>query len=257
MKPQIGAQYFTIREFCQTLKDFDASCKKIHEIGYRTVQLSGIGNFTGEEVKEILNRYQLTAVCTHRNGENYLHHTEDEIAFHKTIDCKVAGIGIMPHFDPKVKITREQIKAFANSYRPVAEEMKKHDIVFAYHNHALEFAKIDGEYVFDILLQEMDCDNFQLILDVYWLAIAGIDPAKFIREHGKRIACVHLKDLKIVGKQAEFAEIGQGNLNWDDILSACEESGVAHAVVEQDTCEGDPFDSLKISYDYLHRKGLL
>ena len=47
MDKRIGAQYYTIRDFCGTLDDFDYSCKKISEIGYKTVQLSGIGDFSG------------------------------------------------------------------------------------------------------------------------------------------------------------------------------------------------------------------
>ena len=54
MALQIGAQYYTIRDFCQTLEDFRESCKKVAEIGYKTVQLSGIGDFKAEEIKPIL-----------------------------------------------------------------------------------------------------------------------------------------------------------------------------------------------------------
>ena len=66
---------------------------------------------------------------------------------------------------------------------------------------------------------------------------------------------VFFKDLKIADNQPHFAEIGQGNLEWDEIISACEEAGVEYALVEQDSCDGDPFDSLKISYDFLKEKG--
>ena len=90
---------------------------------------------------------------------------------------------------------------------------------------------------------------------MYWLAVAGINPAKFIRKYADSIACVHFKDLKIADNKPHFAEIGQGNLEWDEIISACEEAGIEYALVEQDSCDGDPFDSLKISYDFLKEKG--
>ena len=45
--------------------------------------------------------------------------------------------------------------------------------------------------------------------------------------------------------------VGAGNINWDEVIEACREANVPYAVVEQDTCDGDPFDSLKMSYDYL------
>ena len=249
MDKRIGAQYFTIRNFCQTIEDFDKSCKKIAEIGYKTVQLSGIGNFEATEIKPILDKYGLEAVCTHRPSKNYLENLDKEIEFHKTLGIKVCGLGSMPDFNAKP----ETVKKFVKNFTSVAEKLAEHGLVFAYHNHAFEFEKINGKYVFDIITEAST--NFKFILDVYWLAVAGINPAKFIRKYSDSIACVHFKDLKIADNQPHFAEIGQGNLEWDEIISACEEAGVEYALVEQDSCDGDPFDSLKISYDFLKEKG--
>ena len=38
---QIGAQFFTVRNQCQTLDDFALTLKKVADIGYKTVQISG------------------------------------------------------------------------------------------------------------------------------------------------------------------------------------------------------------------------
>lgn len=251
MDKRIGAQYYTIRDFCRTLEDFDASCKKVKEIGYKTVQLSGIGDFEGEDVKKILDKYDLIAVCTHRPPQNYLENIEKEIEFHKAIGCNVAGLGAMPQFSASY----EAIKEFGEQFTQVSEKLKEHGITFAYHNHSFEFEKIDGKYAFDAIIKSVKSDNFKLILDVYWLAYAGVNPAKFIREYSDKIACIHFKDLKIKENKPCYAEIGQGNLDWDEIISACNESEAEFALVEQDTCDGDPFESLKISYDFLKEKG--
>lgn len=251
MDKRIGAQYYTIRDFCKTLEDFDASCKKVSEIGYKTVQLSGIGDFAGEEVRKVLDKYNLKAVCTHRSPQNYLENIEKEIEYHKAIGCNVAGLGAMPGFNCEM----ETILSFGKNFTDVCEKLKENGITFAYHNHAFEFQKLDGRHAYDVLTENIKSDNFKLILDVYWLAVAGINPAKFIREHKDQIACIHFKDLKIVNNTPAFAEVGQGNLDWDDIIAACDESSAEFALVEQDICDGDPFESLKISYDFLSGKG--
>ena len=105
----------------------------------------------------------------------------------------------------------------------------------------------------------MSADNFGAILDVYWLSYAGVNPAKFIRDHKDNIACVHFKDLRITDNKPCYAEIGQGNIDWDDVISACEESNVEYALVEQDDnhMDNDPFKSLKMSYDFLKEKGIV
>ena len=67
---------------------------------------------------------------------------------------------------------------------------------------------------------------------------------------------VHLKDMAIKDGQQVFAEVGEGNLEWPEILQACREAGVEWYLVEQDTCQRDPFESLEISLRNLHRLGL-
>ena len=58
-----------------------------------------------------------------------------------------------------------------------------------------------------------------------------------------------MKDYIITEKnQPTFAGIGSGNLDWNGIVDAAESSGCQWFCVEQDTCPGDPFDSLAISF---------
>ena len=54
MSMQIGAQLFTVRDFCKDLESFSESLKKVAEIGYRVVQVSGSCAFEGEWLKEEL-----------------------------------------------------------------------------------------------------------------------------------------------------------------------------------------------------------
>ena len=63
--------------------------------------------------------------------------------------------------------------------------------------------------------------------------------------------------MKDYGVNAErkrvFAEIGSGNMNWDDIVPAAEEAGCRWFIVEQDNdwVDNDPFKSLKVSLRYI------
>jgi sugar phosphate isomerase/epimerase len=66
-----------------------------------------------------------------------------------------------------------------------------------------------------------------------------------------RVRILHLKDMKRTADGPTFAEIGQGNLNWQGILDVANAIGVRHCIVEQDQCDGDPLDSIRMSYEYL------
>ena len=58
------------------------------------------------------------------------------------------------------------------------------------------------------------------------------------------------------GSEQLFAEVGEGNLEWPQILAACREASIEWYIVEQDTCQGDPFESLGLSLRNLRQMGL-
>jgi sugar phosphate isomerase/epimerase len=93
-------------------------------------------------------------------------------------------------------------------------------------------------------------------IDTYWITHGGGDPAAWINNCKGRIPCVHLKDMGIKLDRTQFmAEVGEGNLNWPAILTACKDAGAEHLLVEQDICYRDPFESLAISLKNLKEMG--
>ena len=48
---EIGAQFFTLREFCQTLEGFAEALARVADIGYRTVQVSGTCAFEADRLR--------------------------------------------------------------------------------------------------------------------------------------------------------------------------------------------------------------
>lgn len=252
MDKRIGAQLFTVRKHTQTINDFECSLKKIAEIGYQTIQLSGTGPFSAEQVREACQKYKLMPICTHRSWDELYHHTDESVQFHKTIGCNIAGIGAMPKL--RDGFTWEEVVDFVKKMNEVSRIFKKNGITLTYHNHDVEFGKIDGKRPIDYILEH---GEFDFIVDVYWVACAGVDPARFIQQLDSRVQVVHFKDLTVppLGKAQQMTEVMEGNLEWDSIIQASEETGARWAVVEQDICLGDPFDSLRISYNHLLTKG--
>jgi sugar phosphate isomerase/epimerase len=63
---------------------------------------------------------------------------------------------------------------------------------------------------------------------------------------------IHIKDCSLTADQKPaFAEIGRGTLPFREIIAEAERSGCEWFIVEQDTCPGDPFDSLRLSLEYI------
>lgn len=253
MDRRIGAQAYTIRDFCQTKEDFEESMEKLAKIGYKSVQLSAIGNIQAKDIKEICDKYGIEIVGTHRSYDEFLNNFEFSVEYHKTCGCKLVGLGGLPGWDG-VK-TKQQALNIINSLNEISRKFKEQGMTFAYHNHALEFKKANGKFLMDYFIEY---GEFDFIIDVYWLAVAGINPAKFLRKNKGRIRMVHFKDLKVVNNAPAICEVMEGNLDWDDIIAATEECGAEYAVVEQDMCDnGAPFTCLQTSYNNLKTKGFI
>jgi sugar phosphate isomerase/epimerase len=48
-----------------------------------------------------------------------------------------------------------------------------------------------------------------------------------------------------------WCEIGRGTLPFRSIVPEAERAGCEWFIIEQDTCEGDPFESLRQSFEYV------
>ena len=252
MDKRIGAQYYTLRESIRNIEDFEETCRKVSEIGYKIVQISGTP-LKAAAMKPILERYGLETVTTHRSFDDFQKDLNEIMDYNRTLGCRLCGIGSMPGW---ARENGEALGRFLREADEMAKELRKEGFYFGYHNHAIEFAKIDGRFIMDRLMEETDRDAFRFIVDTYWLQVGGMNPVSFLRNLGERAMAVHLKDLKAnTDNSTEMAEVGEGNLDWDEILKACEEAGTKWALVEQDVCRRDPFESMKISYEYLTGKG--
>lgn len=252
MDRQIGAQYYTLREYAKTVEDFEKTCKKVAEIGYKIVQISGTP-LAAADMKPILDKYGLKVVVTHRGYDDFRDHIEEIIDYNKTLGCEICGIGAMPGV---YRESSENLSEFIEGINKAGEILRREGLYLGYHNHAFEFAKLDGKFIMDRLVEETNPENVKFIVDTYWLQVGGMNPESFIRKLGERAMAIHFKDLKAnADNTTEMAEVGEGNLNWDGIIEACDEAGAKWALVEQDTCKRCPFESLKMSYDYLTTKG--
>ena len=139
--------------------------------------------------------------------------------------------------------------------------LRKERLRFGYHAHSFEFCSFGGYNGVDILLNETD--HLELVPDTHWIAAAGLNPPDFIRRLNGRCHMVHFKDYGIdagtdilENVPRIYAEVGQGNLNWPEIVRACKEVGVRTFCVEQDICKIDPFTSLTTSFHAMKRLGL-
>ena len=164
---------------------------------------------------------------------------------------------------------------FAKQAEEYALKLKEEGIDLYYHNHHMEFIKVNGKYLLDLLRENAPHMGFEL--DTHWIHRGGENPVEFIKKYAGVVRLLHLKDYRIANvempdmskgfdmkafataffdRPVQFAELGQGNLP----LKACIEAGLAggaeYFLIEQDDSYGrDPFDCLRDSRDHLIELG--
>lgn len=247
---KIGAQFYTIRNQCQNLEDFAESLKKVADIGYKTVQISGVCPYEPEWLAQQLKQNDLQCVLTHTAPADITGKPAEVAKNHDVFGCDHVGLGYFA-FDPSAEGYR--VEDFVRQYKPAAEILHENGKYFMYHNHSHEFQKQDGKLVLERLAEEMPKELMGFTVDTYWVQVGGGDSAQWIENLSGRVPCIHLKDYAYGVK---MAPIGEGNLNWNRIFAAAEAAGTHYMLVEQDDCYGeDPFDCLKRSYDFLRANG--
>lgn len=250
-RTHIAAQLYTVRDFMKTPEDIRNTLKRIREIGYEAVQLSGLGPIDPLELKNICEELGLAICATHVSNDLLHHDLTQIIAEHKIWNCRYVGIGSISPDYPK---TLEGYIRYAKDISAIGRELRKHGLVLIYHNHNFEFEKFGGRIALDILLAETDPAAVDFEIDTYWVQAGGANPVHWLKKVEGRMDVVHFKDMAIYNRQQTICEIGTGNLDWASIIDTCRNIGVKWYCIEQDSCrDGDPFASLAISWKYLQQ----
>ena len=117
----------------------------------------------------------------------------------------------------------------------------------SYHPHLTTIVENPDE-----ISKIMDLTRIGFCPDTAHLAAGGGDPAAVIRAHSDRIRHVHLKDFRL--EPFQFLPLGEGDLDFPDIIRAVQESGYdSWLLVELDSYDGDPRRAAEISKTYLDR----
>jgi sugar phosphate isomerase/epimerase len=246
---QIAAQFFTLRDHVKTSAGFAAACRKVREIGYQAVQISAVGPLPEEEILAVCQGEGLTICATHEGSATILDEPQKVVERLGKLKCRFTAY---PHPSGLNLAEPAQVRQLAARLDAAGAVLHQAGQVLCYHNHAIEFVRCDGKTALEVIYDSTKPENLQGEPDTYWVQYGGGDSVAWCRRLKGRLPLLHLKDYGFSGENKPvMAEIGNGNLDWPAIIAAAEESGCQWFIVEQDVCPGDPFDSLRISFDYL------
>jgi len=249
---KVALQVYTIREHLQDLAGFADAMKKVREIGYESVELAGAGRDVSlEDQKRVCDENGLAVIAMHTGYGAFCDDLDAVIANHKLLGAEYA---ILPGLPGELRNAEGYAKVAAQMTE-WSEILDRASLGLAYHNHDMEFEKFDGRLAMDILFEDAG-PKVGSELDLYWVQHGGASPVTWITKLAGRVPLLHLKDYAIIDRQPTFAEVGEGNLEWNAIFAAAREAGTKWLAVEEDTCTRPSMESVAISFRNLHGMGL-
>jgi sugar phosphate isomerase/epimerase len=267
-----GVQLYTVRN--EVMKQPLSVLRSIAEIGYREVEM--LRNQV-DTVASLLARVNLTPVSLHfetplltGNWAAWRHADMPAIEPGVSYDGCVSMARdhgfryiVFNYLSPEERLGLDFYRSLADKLNQAAQKAHAAGLQFCYHNHDFEFRPKPGGRPIDVLLKRLDPKLIRLEVDAFWVSMAGVDAAEFIREHAGRVELVHLKDrakgtpihydIATVPNET-YRELGAGDLPLGAILDAISHTRARHIFVEQDFSK-DPIASLRQSYAFLKKSG--
>lgn len=248
---EFGLNLYSIRTEVDTPEKFLATAQKLKDMGYSFLQCSGCP-YDVELYKKMTERTGMPVVLTHVGMNRIIDETDALMAEHEAFGCRSIGLGAMP--GDCLKEDDAVVEAVAK-LNVAAQRMQDKGFAFFYHNHNFEFRRMaDGRTIMEYMIDEAPAINFTF--DTYWAQVGGVSILEYVRKLAGRIKCVHLKDYEITKSLGyRIAPVGNGNINFHDVIPAMIQSGAEYFLVEQDNAPDfdDTLGQVKQSIDYLKK----
>lgn len=253
-------------------KDPAGTLAKLHSIGYGYVEAFAMGIPDMAAFKKMVSDAGLGCPSGHF-GFGFLP-TEKVLDDAGVLGVKYVVSSVLPPEPPEKvdeiaimqmmnHLTTDGFKRMAAQANGIGESAKKRGMEFAYHNHNVEFRKLEGGTTgYEILLKETDPALVKLEVDAGWMAAGGADPAALIAANAERVKLMHFKDFSTVtpainelGPAAggHIVDLGAGVAPLKAAYEAARKAGVEYFIVDHDP----PFhgktalEAAKVDYSYV------
>lgn len=245
----VGLQMYTVRD--AAARDFAGTLRQVVEMGYAGVEWAGYGGMSAEALRSLIDDLGLRSFGGHVGLDVLSADPLKEIEFHLALGSPTITL---PWLAEKYR-SEEGILDVAGVMNAAGAKCREHGLQLCYHNHDFEFQTIGERTLHALLFANTDPDLVMAEIDTYWVEYAGHSSADVIRSLTGRCPLIHVKDMA-PGTRA-FAEFGEGTLEWDSIITACEESGAQFYIIEQDVCARPPLESARTSIENARKRGML
>jgi len=252
VKKNIGVQLYSLRDSMQT--NPVKTIEYVGQTGYAFVEPAGYWNgtfygMTPAEFKTVVENNGMTVVSSHTgmpvpdsaNWDSAMAWWDTCIAAHAETGVKYI---VQPFMDSIGYKSLAGLQRYCDYFNAVGEKCLAKGIRFGYHNHSDEFKPLEGQVIYDYMLQHTDSSKVFMQLDLYWIQEGGASAIEYFTKYPGRFVSWHVKDELEIG--------ASGKMDFEALFANAALAGMKYYVVEQEAFTTTPFEGIKQSYDFLN-----
>ncbi|MFC2091000.1 sugar phosphate isomerase/epimerase family protein [Bacteroidota bacterium] len=246
-----GLQLYSLREAMR--EDPVATIEKVGAMGYNFVETAGYGNgkiynmdplefkkLVEDNGMKFLGAHAGQAIPDSGSWEVLMPWWDACIEAHKKAGAEYI---VQPFMGGSAYASLKGLSDYCDYFNAVGEKCNAAGLKFGYHNHDREFQELEGEVIYDYMLENTDPDKVFFQIDIYWIYEGGADPLEYFEMNEGRFTSFHLKDEKELGES--------GEIDFQPVLDKAELAGVKYHVVEVEQYDYEPIVSVEKSLEYL------
>ena len=246
----VGFQVWYIRKILNA--DFPGTLKMMAGLGYQSLEMcsppgyedSGFGplmKYSAKEMKKIINDAGLICESSHYGMDELRKNLDERIKFALESGQKQM---ILSSFGLAENASLSDWLKAADELNIIGEKVTKAGLLMGYHNHDMEFAKLEGTLLYDALMKQFNADIIKMQFQVAVMRL-GYKATDYFKKYPGRFISAHLADWsKAQNKQVP---IGKGDVDWKEFFASIKTAGIKNIFVEME------LDICKDAPAYLHK----
>jgi sugar phosphate isomerase/epimerase len=231
----LGFQTWVVKE--ALANDFPGTLKAMAAEGFQTVEMCSpkgyekmgfapLASLKVSDMRSIITDAGLTCPSCHFTFTEFsAQNLDDRIEFAQQLGLRHM---ILSHPGLAKTATLDEYLLRADDLNKAGETIKKAGLQLGYHNHSIEFAKLDGRLIYDALLERLDPALVKMQFQTEVINLGYKGPAYFKKYPG-RFFSAHLSDWTADKKEMP---VGQGIINWKEFFAAAKKARIETFFVE-------------------------
>lgn len=248
--PRIICQMYGLRHEIE--KDPYTCFSKIKKIGFDAIQLDGMRGQKTSVIQDAIKQAGLIVASMHIKHNRFIQDVQGIIEEARQFQCNEV---YLKYIDDEYQV-EYGYKFTKYAFDKAVEILTKEGIHVGFHSPEYDFnTLVDGKKVMDFICEQTSDTQILVEPDTYWLCVAGVDPLSYLKQYPSRIQTIHLKDidtsLDLMDMSKNLRPCGKGTIDFASILRWGEKNGIQNYAIEQDFSNGDIYEDMEASFQYI------